>query len=272
MDKYQLLGVGSDATERELRTAYLALMKSLHPDVAAKESNAACEVTEAYWILRDTDRRRQYDRERNAPIAARRGPSPPRRGRTLVSGRLKAPNLIPHSPHAGKYANALSISVGLVALGVLGWGLQTFALDPFSNVRPGGFALSQSRPVRTAAEPSAADKQLMMDAVIDFAQVRDAGGLAAAQTYSRRCLADYRRDPAHAMLVYCSAFDATAGVWQETRQGSQRLPYFEIGERRLRFSAASRVARQGGSDLLTIEEEVVNLFQELRVGQTGGLR
>jgi curved DNA-binding protein CbpA len=63
-DYYALLGIASDATAAQIKSAYRKLAKQYHPDVN-NSSDAAekfREITEAYDTLTDPDRRRRYDR------------------------------------------------------------------------------------------------------------------------------------------------------------------------------------------------------------------
>jgi curved DNA-binding protein len=62
-DYYKILGVSRDASAAEIKKAYRVLAKRYHPDVS-KEANAEekfKEVGEAYEVLKDADKRAQYD-------------------------------------------------------------------------------------------------------------------------------------------------------------------------------------------------------------------
>lgn len=62
-DYYKLLGVERDAKEAEIKTAYRRLARKYHPDVS-KEADAEKkfkEVSEAYEVLKDKDKRKAYD-------------------------------------------------------------------------------------------------------------------------------------------------------------------------------------------------------------------
>jgi DnaJ-class molecular chaperone len=59
---YMVLGVSSTESPRGIRAAYRDLAKRLHPDVAGEEATRAFqEVTEAYNVLSDPQRRREYN-------------------------------------------------------------------------------------------------------------------------------------------------------------------------------------------------------------------
>ena len=60
-DLYALLGVGRDATQDDIKRAYRRKARELHPDTGGDEA-AFKEVTRAYEILTDADRRMRYDR------------------------------------------------------------------------------------------------------------------------------------------------------------------------------------------------------------------
>ena len=63
-DYYEVLGVSKDADEKEIKLAFRKLAKKYHPDVN-KEPGAEekfKEAQEAYAVLSDENRRKQYDR------------------------------------------------------------------------------------------------------------------------------------------------------------------------------------------------------------------
>lgn len=63
-DYYEVLGVGRDADDAAIKKAYRALAKKYHPDMNPGDADAEKkfkEASEAYAVLSDPDKRRQYD-------------------------------------------------------------------------------------------------------------------------------------------------------------------------------------------------------------------
>ncbi len=76
-DFYELLGVSRTADSEEIKKAYRQLALKYHPDRngGSKESEERFkEVTEAYEVLRDPDKRAVYDRYGEQGLRSRQGP------------------------------------------------------------------------------------------------------------------------------------------------------------------------------------------------------
>src|SRR5246127_5445464 len=84
-DYYSVLGVPASATQDEIKKKYRKLAAKHHPDKNPTDPKAAerfKEISEAYQVLGDADKRKQYDQMRQlgafggfGGAGARRGPS-----------------------------------------------------------------------------------------------------------------------------------------------------------------------------------------------------
>ena len=73
-DYYQVLEVNPRARPEVITAAYHTLMKAHHPDVNATMGSHAMGLNEAYDVLNDTLKRKDFDRERNSSSAKMIGP------------------------------------------------------------------------------------------------------------------------------------------------------------------------------------------------------
>lgn len=64
LDYYRILGVTPQATEKDIKAAYRKLAKKYHPDVIKDDpdrNKKMYEIQEAYGVLGDEEKRKQYD-------------------------------------------------------------------------------------------------------------------------------------------------------------------------------------------------------------------
>jgi curved DNA-binding protein len=64
-DYYEILGVGREASEKDIKSAFRKLARQYHPDVNQGDTTAEQrfkEVNEAYEVLSDPEKRAKYDR------------------------------------------------------------------------------------------------------------------------------------------------------------------------------------------------------------------
>lgn len=68
-DYYNILGVGRNASQEDIKRAFHRLAHQHHPDKQGGSDHRFKEINEAYQILGDTDKRAHYDRFGSAPNA-----------------------------------------------------------------------------------------------------------------------------------------------------------------------------------------------------------
>ncbi|MCH8205247.1 MAG: DnaJ domain-containing protein, partial [Candidatus Hydrogenedentes bacterium] len=66
-DYYETIGVKSDATEEEIRSAYRDLARKYHPDKTGGDKAAEeklKEINAVYDVLKNAGKRKEYDQQR----------------------------------------------------------------------------------------------------------------------------------------------------------------------------------------------------------------
>ncbi|WP_326828357.1 molecular chaperone DnaJ [Tissierella pigra] len=75
-DYYEILGIGKDASEDEIKRAYRTLAKKYHPDLNPNNEEAEAkfkEANQAYEILSDPEKKSRYDRFGHAGVDPQAG-------------------------------------------------------------------------------------------------------------------------------------------------------------------------------------------------------
>jgi DnaJ-class molecular chaperone len=124
-DLYSKLGVARGADEADIKKAYRKLAKELHPDRNKDNLKAAerfSEVTAAYDLLSDKDKRAQYDRGEIDEAGNPKAPFGYRRGRRGVdSGTRRAARFESGGADFGDISRAFSGSAAQRGAGRLRW-------------------------------------------------------------------------------------------------------------------------------------------------------
>ncbi len=91
-DYYKILGVERTADDKAIKTAYRRLARKYHPDVNKGNADRFKEISEAYTVLGDAEKRKRYDTlgpdwERYAQAGAQAGGRSPFEGGPFAGGR-----------------------------------------------------------------------------------------------------------------------------------------------------------------------------------------
>src|SRR5437899_5143234 len=142
-DYYQIIGVPAAATQDEIKKAYRKLAAKHHPDKNPNDPKAAerfKEISEAYQVLGDADKRKQYDQMRQ--LGAFGGFGGGARGSARPSGSPFGPGG-PGAPGGPGSQNFRFEDLGDVGLGGLGDLFSSMFGGSAKGARPRGLERGQ---------------------------------------------------------------------------------------------------------------------------------
>jgi DnaJ-class molecular chaperone len=98
---YIILGISTDSSQQEIKSAYRRLAKAFHPDIYKEKHSPFPVIQEAYAVLSDPQRRQDYDRQLRPRTTSRRQ----RTAEPLsATGRVDVEPLSPRqTPSPGRY-------------------------------------------------------------------------------------------------------------------------------------------------------------------------
>ena len=104
---YAVLRVSNDATTAAIHNAFRSLARRYHPDSGpGSSSDKFCEIAEAYQVLRDPERRRQYDVAISPRVKYAQAPPEP-----LFVDRAKCPPIVREPLFVDRTRHPTSISI-----------------------------------------------------------------------------------------------------------------------------------------------------------------
>lgn len=223
---YDVLGVSQRATQREIRAAYLRLMKENHPDrLASGDASGSSHLVPlincSYAALKNVQSRAAYDLQ----LAQRQRPP--------------SAALIRHAPSkagATRRRTAVRAPLEILSLAAL-----IFSLPFLAN---GVLKLSDPTWASPALGPKERD-QAAVTAVPDAAAARTQARLATrlsparAASRSQRCFADAQTAGQLSAAELCIVFDEAFRYWHQAPDDLTSIPpYFSPGITQIRHAQA----------------------------------
>lgn len=270
---YKVLGVPEGADATVIRAAYRSLMRDCHPDLNTNDAAAARArlANEAYRILRDPERKAEYDRHRMVRVGSHSRslhefnyPTSPRHDIML----FRSPAALTRGPWLPFFVFVgvvISSFSGLLASGFLDNPPTTLTSVSSQNEKPIEnrhldeltAAIVQDRPTAPSLAEGTGERALtgssqneprgefvlppvisadVADGAGKFAQVSLQVGMAGAQQYSVYCHKQVAATQSWRRADRCTAFDITAAyvdsdVAQSTRGPANRYFVSQIKER-----------------------------------------
>jgi hypothetical protein len=225
LQDHELLGIERDANPGEVRAAYIAALKRLHPDSSGSSVDAekVSELVAAYRRLRDSANRR------SRALA----------GDQLSLRATRRPYLVPLRPTTPVVLWGRALTLALLAGAILAAVLVTIP-EPAPRRAIASTGPPPKSPVPTEwGEP---DEAIVRQAVGALQSFGPQDGAEAVEAHSRRCFGELATSRDLKLLDYCLAFDLAASqtyaISREPPDGKQT--FFHPVELRARHSAALR--------------------------------
>ena len=269
-DFYAVLGVERGADAEAIRRAYLGQMKRFHPDrlgAGNALADRASEINQAFSVLRDPNRRADYDSQLTAQAEAywrweyeqQRQAALRRHQRALVlqsrrrrrkSGRILRV-LLAFAVLAAVAFFYDEVSQKLTIPGVIEVGADTGGGGDVYRVQAGV-------PEVVPLSPSA-----IAGALVDYEWVSTNFGLIGLNTHAARCWGTLRQQPSVSLLSRCAAFDVAADVYAGNLGSSDlaEAAYFSRPAREGRYrDALTRIAADAdpASSLALVEGATIS--------------
>ncbi|KHJ42656.1 putative chaperone protein DnaJ [Trichuris suis] len=130
-DYYEVLGIPRNASQKDIKKAYYQLAKKYHPDVNKNDPQAAKkfqEVSEAYEILSDENKRQQYDHWEAAGAAGSAAGASAGGGHPGAQWQGFRPSMDPEELFRRIFGD---LNMGKSGSGFSGWNFNDFAESQF---------------------------------------------------------------------------------------------------------------------------------------------
>lgn len=250
---YSILNVSPDADPAVIEAAYKALMKKYHPDVLvgqpASAQSRAAEINRAFRVLRDPERRAQYDSQEQARMAAFRPGVQNPEMRDLHFQQMQPPKR--------SKAPALLLIAVLAALIAYVWQMtEETGQEQFASSIPAQPASVKDQMLQATGISSAfppVNPVNIERAVAESRRVNQKMGLMGLSAYSQDCFASQGRSAKLAELDFCVAFDNAASAYDARSARAYslpELPRFQPEEMMSRHIRAAKTVSDDGAWVL----------------------
>jgi len=219
-DCYGILNIHRDAAAGEIRAAFLAKIKRIHPDVApgGNTSDEAKDLLFAYRQLRDPTKRADHDRHLPHYAAGRPQQLPPEPvRREAPKRRRRGGPAHTRSPaeqwRLRRLRAGMSVFIGLTAAATFSFAL-IFLRPATSDAPPAGQVAVAANAERTQPIRAVLDERLVDAAWTDLRELRARSGNDSVYAYLRQCLQEARRSSTASLVNYCLAFNDAVTQWE----------------------------------------------------------